>query len=237
MPKISQLPAATSVAAADLFAIVQGSTTKKATASLVNTYISAALVITEAQVTGLTASLALKMDKASNLSDVANVATSRINLGLNALTDGQLWIGDTAANPVAANITAGTNISVTNGAGSIVIAATGSGSFSWTNVAGVTQSIAINSGYIANNAGLVTLTLPITAAVGSEVVVVGNGAGGWTIAQNGGQVINVGNVASTVGVGGSVSSSNRYDSIRLVCTVADSTWVTVGGVQGVLTIV
>lgn len=42
-----------------------------------------------------------------------------------ALTNGQLLIGSDGAAPTTANITAGANISVTNGAGSIQIAATG----------------------------------------------------------------------------------------------------------------
>ena len=43
-------------------------------------------------------------------------------------TNGQLYIGSTGAVPVLATITAGTNVTVTNGAGSISIAASGSGS-------------------------------------------------------------------------------------------------------------
>ena len=46
-------------------------------------------------------------------------------IGTLTLTNGQLAIGSTGANPVAANISAGTGISVTNGAGTISIAATG----------------------------------------------------------------------------------------------------------------
>lgn len=42
-----------------------------------------------------------------------------------ALTDGQLLIGDTNDPPVAANLTAGTGITITNAAGSITIAASG----------------------------------------------------------------------------------------------------------------
>lgn len=41
-----------------------------------------------------------------------------------ALADGQILIGSTGANPVVANITAGTGVSITNGAGSISISAT-----------------------------------------------------------------------------------------------------------------
>lgn len=43
-------------------------------------------------------------------------------------TNGQLIIGSTGAFPVAATITAGSGITVTNGAGSVTIAATGGGS-------------------------------------------------------------------------------------------------------------
>lgn len=44
-----------------------------------------------------------------------------------APTDGQLLIGSTGADPVLATLTAGTNITITNGAGSITIDATGGG--------------------------------------------------------------------------------------------------------------
>lgn len=43
-----------------------------------------------------------------------------------ALTNGQVLIGSTGADPVPATLTAGTNIAITNGAGSISIAASGS---------------------------------------------------------------------------------------------------------------
>src|SRR5580693_9393557 len=46
---------------------------------------------------------------------------------LGPLTNGQLLIGNTGNNPTPAAITAGTNITVTNSAGGITIAATGAG--------------------------------------------------------------------------------------------------------------
>jgi hypothetical protein len=52
-------------------------------------------------------------------------STGSIN-SLGVATNGQLPIGSTGADPVLATITAGTGISVTNGAGSITIATTGS---------------------------------------------------------------------------------------------------------------
>jgi len=94
----------------------------------------------------------------------------------------------------------------------------------WNNVTGTSASMAVNNGYIANNAGLVTLTLPVTASVGRTIEVAGNGAGGWSIAQNAGQSINYGIVSTTVGVGGSLASTQRYNAVKLVCVVANTTW-------------
>lgn len=107
---------------------------------------------------------------------------------------------------------------------------------SWTEVTGTSQSMAVTKGYIANNAGLVTLTLPDTAAVGSIVAVVGQGAGGWKIAQNASEVIHFGSVNTTTGTGGSLASTNRYDCVELICTVANTEWVERNSV-GTITIV
>ena len=153
-----------------------------------------------------------------------------------SLTNGQLIIGSTGATPAVATLSAGPGISIANGAGTITISGTGSG-IGWTNVTGTTQAGAADSGYVSANASLVTITLPATAAFGTAFSIIGSGAGGWKIAQNAGQNIQVGNLSSTVGVTGSVASTNQFDSIDLLCTVANTTWTTLGGTQGNLTIV
>lgn len=153
-----------------------------------------------------------------------------------SMTNGQILIGSTGATPVLANITAGPGVSVANGAGTITISGTGSG-IGWTEVTGTTQAMVADSAYVANNAGLVTLTLPSTAAFGTAIVVLGKGAGGWRIAQNGGQNIQVGSSTSTVGAGGSISSTNQWDSISMICVTANTTWSMYGAPQGNLTIV
>lgn len=148
------------------------------------------------------------------------------------LTNGQLLIGSTGVSPVASTLTAGSNISITNAAGSITIAGTGFAGFSWTIVASSTQAITPNSGYIMNNGGsLVTLTLPVTAAAGSLIGIQGASSGGWAVAQNSGQTINIGSVSSTTGVGGSIASTNANDSLLLVCTVANTNFACLGAPQ------
>ena len=107
----------------------------------------------------------------------------------------------------------------------------------WTREAGAAVPCVINHGYINTNAGLTTFTLPLASAVGDIIAIAGESAAGWTIAQNAGQNIQISNVSSSVGVGGSVSSTNRYDSICLVCRVANTTWHAYIAPVGVLKII
>ena len=152
-----------------------------------------------------------------------------------SMTNGQLLIGSTGATPVVGTITGTSGISVAVGAGTITLSGTGSG-IGWNEITGASQTMAPDQGYVTNNAGLVTLTLPAVAAFGTVINIVGKGAGGWRIAQGAGQQIQVGSTASTVGAGGYVESTNRYDSIELLCTTANTTWTCLGGPQGNITI-
>ena len=68
------------------------------------------------------------------------------------------------------------------------------------------------------------------------IEVAGKGTGGWTLAQNSGQVIHMEGVDSTTGTGGSLSSSERYDAVRLLCITADTDWLVRSGI-GNLTVV
>ena len=112
-----------------------------------------------------------------------------------------------------------------NGAGALpTFQAAASGLMTWTEVTGTSASMAINNGYIANNAGLVTLTLPSTAALGSVINVTGKGAGGWRIAQNSGQTIFFGTSSTTAGATGRLDSTATRDTIELVCVTANNDW-------------
>lgn len=95
----------------------------------------------------------------------------------------------------------------------------------WTVVTAASANMAVDTGYIANNAGTCVLTLPTTAAVGNVIRVTGiNNATGWQIAQNAGQTIHFGTVNTTAGAGGSLTSSATRDSVELVCVVANTDW-------------
>ncbi len=150
-----------------------------------------------------------------------------------ALTNGQLAIGSTGADPTAATLTAGTGISIANAAGSITISGSGGG-LTWTVVTGTTQAAAVNNGYIANNAGVVTITLPSTSSVGDIVSVTGiNNATGWKVAQNAGNQIFFGITSTTSGTGGSLQSTQTRDAIQLLCISANANWQVLSSVGNI----
>ena len=151
---------------------------------------------------------------------VGSGAAAMTELGV--ATDGQLVIGSSAADPVLATLTAGSGVSVTNAAGSITVATEQAG-MSW-SVVTTGQTAADSTGYFCNNAGGVTVTLPATASVGHTFEVCAMNAGGWTIAQNAGQQIFIGDDSTTAGVGGSLASTGIGDWVTLVCNVADTSW-------------
>lgn len=126
------------------------------------------------------------------------------------------------------NVAPGTNgfVLTSNGINPPSFQPSGAASFAWNDVTTATVSMDAYNGYVANDgATLITATLPTTAAFGSTIQIQGFATGLWTIAQNAGQTINFNAVSSTTGVTGSVSSTSRYDSITLLCVVADTTWI------------
>lgn len=143
----------------------------------------------------------------------------------------QSILTDSGPPAILPNVTG--QISILGGTGTIVIGTpltntvtinTIGNGLTWTREPLAAVPCVVNHGYINTNVGLTTFTLPINSIVGDVIAIGGEGAGGWTIAQNAGQNIQISNVSSTIGVGGSVSSTNQYDSICLVCRVANTTW-------------
>jgi hypothetical protein len=131
-----------------------------------------------------------------------------------------------------ATLTAGTGIAITPSANAITVTATGMGAFSWVVTAGGTASV--NTGYFTSNgASLVTITLPSTANVGDTIRVSGLATGGWEIAQNAGQSINIGSSSTTTGVSGSLASTAQYDAVELVCCVANNTFNVVSAIGNI----
>lgn len=122
-----------------------------------------------------------------------------INNALNTgpLSNGQLIIGSTNSLPVVSTLTAGSNISITNGAGSITIAATASGSL-------------VNIQYLTASLGTYT---PTVGAVKALVIAVGGGGGGGpsSIVPGSQTAISVG-----CGGGGGAAGMKFYSNVSAI---------------------
>lgn len=150
-------------------------------------------------------------------------------------TNGQLLIGSTGATPALGTLTAGAGVSITNGAASVTIAATGGG-LTVATISGTTQSAAVNTKYYALNSVQTTLSLPSTYAVGDIVALVGSTAntGGWVVTANTGDTIRVNN--GTTSAGGTITSAAiAGQTIYLECDVANTSWVMTQTVSTILT--
>lgn len=137
------------------------------------------------------------------------------------LTNGQLLIGSTGVDPVAASLTAGAGVTITPGAGAITIAATVANNwYIRTNPADPPHPLIAGQGYITVTATFwVYYKLPTSATVGDVYEVAGgdNADWHWGVRQNAGQSIRVGNRTTTVGTDGYFTSISKGDCFRMVC--------------------
>ena len=189
--------------------------------------VPAAGVLTVAGGTGITTSAAASTVTVTldTPVTVANGGTGRASHTAYAVICGGTT--STAAQQSIASVGTSGQVLTSNGAAALPTFQDAAGGITWNEETGTSATMAVDNGYISNNAGEVTFTLPTTAAVGSVVRVAGYGAGGWKIAQNAGEIIHFLGSDTTTGTGGSLDSSNRYNAVELVCTVADTEWVVI----------
>jgi len=159
-----------------------------------------------------------------------NIQTDADPLGTGSFTaDGQLLIGGSAGpNMAVGTLTAGNNITITNGQNSITIEAAGAHDV-W-EVISASQTMDPDTSYICAGGGALALLLPPTAAVGDMIGVLLAGSTSWQITQGAGQQIRYGADLTTAGAGGSITSTSQGDALSLVCIVADTEWAVVSGV-------
>ena len=102
-----------------------------------------------------------------------------------------------------ATLIQGSGITITNGAGTITIAADSTGGLTWS--AGVTTgALAAGTGSFVTAGSQQTLTLPTGSSLVGDTIAVANAgsfATAWTIAQNASQAIKIGNTTTSTGTG------------------------------------
>lgn len=137
--------------------------------------------------------------------------------------------GDTggALSPVLGNINivGGTNTTVAGAGNTLTINVSTPSAITWQAI-GANQTLAINNGYFCTAGGALSLALPAVSAVGDTIIVSLDGSTSWTVTQpNAATQIRIGNVQTTLGVGGSLASTATGDTITLVCETANARWV------------
>jgi len=100
-------------------------------------------------------------------------------------------------------------------------AITGDG-LTWSADTTGTIAAAVENGYVCENAGVTTVTLPSTATLGSVIEVEGAGAGGWVLTAGIGQTIQIG--TSVTSAGGTLTSAAPTDGISVVCIDENLVW-------------
>ena len=160
------------------------------------------------------------------------VAQGTFEIETKVLTNGQLLIGSTGADPVAASLTAGTGITVTPGAGSLTLSSTNGAGTVWSSITTSTKNpMVANEGYISNYESGVGYKLPTSVTFGTIFEITGPQL--YAVSQNDGQSIRLGSLTTTVGVSGFIASTNAGDTLRMVCNVATpgaEQFIVIGGV-------
>lgn len=156
--------------------------------------------------------------------EATSLSANHITFDVQGTTNHAIQLGNSSGS--LANLATGSTgqVLISQGAGADPQWTTLGSVVLWIQVAGTTQTMAVQRGYVNFNAALTTFTLPATANFGDIIELAGYGSGGWTIAQNALQTILVGSLASTPGITGSVSSTAAGDTIRLLCVVANTTF-------------
>jgi len=107
------------------------------------------------------------------------------------------------------------------GSNTLTISSSAPADFAWNLTTTTPVMLVPNNGYNPNFVGTTVYVLPGTCAYGQVIEIGGYGVGLWQITQNAGQNILVGLQATTVGVGGSITSTFQTDCIRLLCIQAN----------------
>lgn len=94
----------------------------------------------------------------------------------------------------------------------------------WVSIS-ASQTMDPNVGYFCvSPGGDLSLLLPPTSSQGDIVSVALDGATSFSITQGSGQSVVYGNKVSTVGAGGSLTSLQQGDAVRLVCRIPNQRW-------------
>ncbi len=118
----------------------------------------------------------------------------------------------------------GTTVTGNPATHTLTITVAGSG-MTWNTIA-ASQTLAVDNGYFCTGGAGLSLALPAVSNAGDTIAIVLDGSTSWTITQpNAGTQIRIANAQTTLGVGGTLASTQQGDTVWLVCETANARWV------------
>jgi hypothetical protein len=108
----------------------------------------------------------------------------------------------------------------------------GGGVITW-EVVNANTNMSANHGYLVNNPASIDLTLPVNCDVGVVFEVARIDEGGFRVMQNSGQVVRFGEYETTTGESGYLESTATGDTLRLVCSVANTEFVVLSSIGNI----
>lgn len=127
------------------------------------------------------------------------------------------------------NVLGGVDITTSAAGDTVLITYTGAGAISW-GLTAIDVILSPGIGYFCiAPGGALLLTLPPVSAFGDEIRVYLDGAFSYTIKQGAGQQIRYAQIQTTVGVGGSLTSTAQGDCLHMVCITPDLRWLILSG--------
>ena len=127
--------------------------------------------------------------------------------------------------PANISILGGGGVNVVGTPGTSTLTISSSSTMAWSTVSANTPMVAGQGYFCIAPGGALVMTLPAVAALGTLIEVALDGATSFQIAQGAGQSIVLGNLTTTPGVGGSITSAQQGDTIMLVCRTPNLRWV------------
>ena len=150
------------------------------------------------------ASLAAKLGTQTQFGLPIGAGTSSAISWTAVPSNGQILIGSSGVSPVLGTITAGTGISVSNGAGTITVSATGTSAFVYTavNHAASPYTVLSTDQYlgVTTTAGVVTINLPNTPGTGTV----------WRVKDTAGNAATNNITVTTVGGAVNIDGATTY---------------------------
>jgi hypothetical protein len=168
---------------------------------------------------------AIRIDDATQVVTLANALPADSGgTGQTIFAVGDILYADTTTTLTPLVVGSDTEVlTLSGGVPTWAAASGGGGGLTWSEITDATKTMVAGEGYVANRGTAITFTTPAVCAIGDIVAIANVGAGLPVLTAASGDTIKV--VASTTSAGGTLTATEQYDAIEIICVTANTTWV------------